>query len=111
LSDTLVTQARREAGTFNRTLSGQIEYWVRLGQAVEAVPGFDMRRVRAALGGQLDAQLLSRDERLVFEENLGEVLAAPSASAAVAMRELREAGAAVGLDGEGRLVRTISGGR
>lgn len=110
LSDTIVAQARRDAGTFNRTISGQIEYWVRLGQAVESVPGFDIDRVRAALNGQLDVQLLSRNELMAFEESLGNAMAAPSTKSIQDMKALREAGGAVGYDEQGRLIRTLPGG-
>lgn len=110
LSDTLISEARRDAETFNRTISGQIEYWVRLGQAVEAVPGFDMQRVRAALAGQFDAELLSPDEKQVFEDHLGESFASPSAKSTTFMRELRKAGGAVGYDEAGRYARTLPGG-
>ncbi len=110
LSDVIINQARRDADTFNRTVGGQIEYWVRLGQAVEAVPGFDMQRVRAALNGRLDAELLSHDERLAFEESLGEALDTPSAKSVQSMNKLRYEGGAVGYDEHGRLVRRLAGG-
>jgi len=110
LSDTIVAQARRDAETFNRTISGQIEYWVRLGQAVESVPGFDVDRVRAALNGQLDVRLLSHNELMAFEESLGNALATPSAKSIQDMKALRDAGGAVGYDEQGRLIRKLPGG-
>jgi hypothetical protein len=66
--------------------------------------------VRAALDGQLDAQLLTQSERLAFEENLGSVLASPSAKSIQNMKALRESGRAVGYDEQGRLARTLPGG-
>src|SRR3546814_17268883 len=92
LSDTIVAQARRDADTFNRTISGQIEYWVRLDQAVESVPGFDMRRVRSALDGQFDAQMLSHNEKVAFEESLGNALATPSTKSTQDRSEERRVG-------------------
>lgn len=53
-----------------------------------------MRRVRAALDGQLDAQLLSQSERIAFDESLGSTLANPSAKSVQNMKALREAGGA-----------------
>lgn len=49
LSTALLEDARREAEVFHRTISGQLEHWVKLGQAFEAAPGCGMDRVRAAL--------------------------------------------------------------
>ena len=37
ISDDLVLQAREEAETSERSITGQIEHWARLGRAVEAV--------------------------------------------------------------------------
>ena len=71
-----------------RAVSGQIEYWIRLGQAVESVAGFDVGRVRAALHGQLDIRLLSHNELMAFEESLGNALATPSAKSTQDMKAL-----------------------
>lgn len=110
LSDTLVSDARRDAETFNRTISGQIEYWVRLGRAVESLPGFDLRRVRAALDGQFDAGMLSLDEKQIFEDRLGEAFVTPSAKSIAFMQALRNEGGAVGYDEAGHYVRILPGG-
>ncbi|WP_143161151.1 hypothetical protein [Pollutimonas bauzanensis] len=88
-----------------------MEYWVRLRQPVESVPGFDIDRVRAALNGQLDVRLLSRNELMAFEESLGNALATPSAKSTQDMKTLRDAGGAVGYDEQGHLIRTLPGGR
>ncbi|MBS0174284.1 MAG: hypothetical protein JSR64_09645 [Nitrospira sp.] len=110
LSETLVADARRDAEVFNRTISGQVEHWARLGQAIEAAPGFDLTRVRAALDGRFNADLLSPDERDIFEDLLGEALATPDAGELAYFDQLVNCGGAVGYDAAGRYVRSLPGG-
>lgn len=67
----LVEDARAIGATFNRSIGGQIEYWARLGRAVEQVPGYTMDRIQAALEGRFDAAQLSEEERVYFDEMYG----------------------------------------
>jgi hypothetical protein len=67
----LVEEARTIGATFNRSIGGQIEYWARLGRAVEQIPGYTMDRVQAALEGRFDAAQLSDEERVYFDEMYG----------------------------------------
>lgn len=110
LSDTLVTDARRDAEVFKRTISGQLEHWARLGQAIEAAPGFDLTRIRAALDGRFDPDTLSPDEMEIYEDLLGEALATPDADELAFFDHLRKQGGAVGYDDAGRFVRSLPGG-
>jgi hypothetical protein len=75
LTTELVDHAREMGAVFNRSIGGQIEYWVRLGKAVEQVPGYTMERVQAALEGRFDAAQLSEEEQGYFDEMYGFALA------------------------------------
>lgn len=104
LSDKLLAEARQDAETFNRTLGGQVEHWARLGQALEAMPGFDQARVRAALVGKLQAANQSPDDWPDLD------FTTPPAKAVAHMAQLRQKGGAVGYDEAGNYVRGLPGG-
>ncbi len=110
LPDELVDQARREANVFSRTVSGQIEHWLKLGRALEATPGLTLDRVRAALETRLDPDELEAAEREIYEDLLGQSLDKPSDQEEAYFAKLRETSGAVGYDENGRLVRTLPGG-
>ncbi|MDR1462619.1 MAG: ParD-like family protein [Azoarcus sp.] len=110
ISNDVVEAARREALLFTRTLSGQLEHWVKLGQAVESAPGFTTERMRAALAGQLDADELNADEREVYEDSAGEALSRPLPAELAFFDALRREGGAVGFDDDGHMVRSLPGG-
>lgn len=110
LSAALVSDARRDAPVFNRSLSGQVEHWARLGQAIEAAPGFTLDRVRAALDGKFSPSHLEDDEQEIFFALLGQHLASGTDQAAFAAELLQEAGN-VGYDDAGNLVKTLGSGK
>jgi hypothetical protein len=110
LPDPLVADARRDARAFHRTISGQLEHWARLGQAIETAPGFDMTRIRAALDGRFNADMLSPDEMAIYEDLLSEALTTPDADEIAFFAERRARGGGVGYDDAGRLVRSLPGG-
>ena len=64
----LVDQARRDAAVFSRSISGQVEHWARLGQAIEAAPGFTVDRVQAALEGRFNPGDLTEDEWRIYDD-------------------------------------------
>lgn len=98
--------ARAEAALAGRTLSGQVDYWARLGRAVEHSPAFNHVRVRAALAGKLDADTLNDAESEAYFAGLGEAMETqPTASGQAFWDRLRAEGGGVGLDETGRLVR------
>jgi hypothetical protein len=110
ISNDLIEAARREAAVFTRTLSGQIEHWVKLGRVAESAPGFTAERMRAALMGQMDADELNAAEREIYEDMAGEALSSPLPAEREFFDALGREGGAVGLDGNGRLVRGLPGG-
>ena len=110
LSADLVDQARRDAAVFSRSISGQVEHWARLGQALEAAPGFSIERVQAALEGRLDAADLTEDEWRLFDDLHFEALAVPTEAERQAYAALGNQPGAVGTDARGLLVRARADG-
>ncbi|MDR1425064.1 MAG: ParD-like family protein [Azoarcus sp.] len=68
ISHDLVDAARQAAGVFTRTLSGQLEHWAKLGQALERAPGFTTERMRATLEGRMDLDTLPAAERKIYKD-------------------------------------------
>jgi hypothetical protein len=64
ISDAEMAALRRAAKLNNRSLSGQAEYWMRLGRAAEQNPTMTMSRIEAALRGlqPVDPGTLDDDE-------------------------------------------------
>ncbi len=77
LSDELVASARKEAASSDRSITGQIEHWARIGRSVETV--LRHQDVQALKGPPADAALTVPArravqavlERLVTERNRG----------------------------------------
>lgn len=111
ISADLVDQAANDASLFHRSTAAQLEYWARIGQAVEGAPGYTLDRVRAALDGRLSADALEPDEREIFDDQLGEAFSTPSAKAQAFFANRRQRGGGIGYDDEGRLVRGLPGGQ
>ena len=111
LGASLVDEARREAGTLNRSVGGQIEHWARLGRAFEQAPGVTLDRVKASLEGRFSVDDLSAQEQDTFFEGLGAHFDHPSPTAEAFYRERRRKGGGVGRDAKGRLMRTLPGGK
>ena len=103
----LIDAARQDAPVFSRSIGGQVEHWARIGQALEAVPGFSVDRVRAALEGRFDSSALCDDELRIMDDLL---FLEPTAAQRQAMARIGARAGAVGEDAEGRLVRVRADG-
>ncbi len=98
--------ARKEAAINGRSVSGQVDYWARLGRAVEASPSFSRERIQRALAGLASAQSLNAEERAVYDElefDAMETIETPSGKAF--WDKLKAEGGGVGVDAAGRLVK------
>jgi len=67
LSEFTLTDARREAGIMSRTVSAQVEHWIRLGRAIERAPAFDDRAIKSALRGEISPDALDAYERAIYD--------------------------------------------
>lgn len=115
LSSTFVGEARREAEVLHRSVGAQVEYWAKLGRAIENSPGFSLERVREALEGDLriDTHPAIADRQAFFTD-LSAVFDAPDATTRDYFADLGArdgAVGAVGADGEGGVVRQPTSGR
>lgn len=52
ISDELVSKARIQSRVFNRSVSGQIEYWAKIGQMVEENPDLPLPFLQNVLLGR-----------------------------------------------------------
>jgi hypothetical protein len=103
----LIDAARQDAGVFSRSIGGQVEHWARIGQALEAVPGYSVDRVRAALEGRFDSAALCEDELRIMDDLL---FVEPTAAQRQAMARITSRAGAVGYNAEGRLERVRADG-
>jgi hypothetical protein len=106
LSSDFVEEARRETGVSHRSVGGQVEYWAKLGRAIENIQGFDVERVREALNGRLRIESLPAAEgREPFLMRLSASFDNPDDATRERYVALGERKGAVGSDGKGGVVR------
>ena len=97
---------RRETDVSHRSLGAQVEYWAKLGRAIEHTPGFDVERVREAFDGRLRIENLpTEDGRVPFLMRLSAAFDNPDASIRDSYKALGERKGAVGSDGKGGVLR------
>jgi hypothetical protein len=101
----LVNMARQEAPLFSRSISGQLEHWAKIGQAIENMNGFTIRRARDALNGLFDPAELNVEERRYYYDLLDDKLATPDNAEIAAMAVIGQSAGAVGYNDAGHLVR------
>lgn len=79
LNTEFLQEASRVAQVSARSLGGQVEYWARLGRALEASPAFSVAHVNAVLNGTMKIEELNALERAAFLEKLPDAFLEPSA--------------------------------
>lgn len=99
---------RAEAARKKRSIAGQAEYWIELGQYLESMPGMTFERVDAALDGKLARSDLNELEQVAYIHRMA---AKPTRAALDNHGARRAAGGGVGIDENGRLVRRLADGR
>jgi hypothetical protein len=110
LSSAFIEEARKEAEVVHRSLGSQVEYWAKLGRAIERAPGFDVRRIRAALDGRLLEAMAPAEQDAAFDQ-LEALFDNPPPQVRDHYASLGAADGAVGSDPKGRLVKRRSSGR
>ena len=89
MGQSLVADAGRFARCFQRSTNEQIEYWVRLGRALEASPAFSNANVNAALAGAM-IESLNALEQIAYLERVPEVFDTSSLALVTAYADLSE---------------------
>ncbi|WP_427454809.1 TA system antitoxin ParD family protein [Litorimonas sp. WD9-15] len=72
LPDDIMSDIREEAALQSRSLASQVVHWIKLGRQLESRPGMDMAKIRAALKGELNPDLLTGEEQVEFFDQFNE---------------------------------------
>ena len=102
--DAFVDEARAASEIQSRSLAGQITYWARIGRAIERSGSFDHTRISRVLAGDLETTALTAEEKAVWSERFLATMSEPGPGEESYFAELRESGAAAGLDASGEIV-------
>ena len=98
ISAEMTTISRAESAPMHRSIDSQIEYWARIGRAVERSGHFDYNKIKEALLGRLEIDALNEWEKPVFDEEHDAAMRTPAAAEAQAqsrrLRAMRNAGIA-----------------
>lgn len=65
ITEDIADAARAESAVMNRSMTEQLEYWARIGRALERLPGVSMDKIRTVLSAGRDFDDLNGDERAV----------------------------------------------
>jgi hypothetical protein len=110
ISAELAESARQESAISARSMTQQIEYWARIGRALERSPSVSMSRVQAALKARLDYDALNADERAVVLGRVEAHVFDPQGSSSL-HREFRKAGRSYSaVDEDGAMVKVLPSG-
>lgn len=104
ISEATMIALRDNAVLQSRSISGQAEHWLRLGQAFERDPRFGYARVEEALQGLVAPMELTDDEQEKYFDRLGESYGEPSPTEDAFFAEMNRRGEGVGLDENNNLV-------
>lgn len=74
----IVEHARAAAKLHSRSISGQVEHWVRIGRAIEQSKSYDLERIEAALRAEFPYDDLNADEAAIYRDRFTDALLAPS---------------------------------
>lgn len=66
LPDNIMQDVRAEAALQSRSLASQVVHWINLGCEFENAPDTDMAKIRAALAGDLNPDLLTKEEGGIY---------------------------------------------
>ena len=105
ISDLDMDYVEQEIVTSNRSKASQVEYWMRIGRAVEQSNSFNYQNVKLALDGAKSIDDLSPEEDALFMDEFEEKLWNPSNTVQESFKsDLIDSGSCVGLDEFGNLV-------
>jgi hypothetical protein len=98
------------APTENRTVTEQINYWVRLGMQVERSTSVDSRRVLAAIAGDAQFSNLTAHERTVAHATIDARIAERAAEQRFGQAARKARQVTVSIDDDGTLIEIASDG-
>ena len=104
LSNNTIAALRDAALVHSRSMSGQAEYWIKLGRALERDPAFGYARLERALRGIEPVVIDNLNEQEQEELILGMASASATPQEDDFWRDRRERGVGVGLDDSDNLV-------
>ena len=109
LTAAFVDEVRVEADASHRSVAGQVEYWAKLGRAIENTPGFGMDKARDVLAGRVRFEALAAGEgRAAQLAELTAAFDAPDMITTAHFAALGAAEGAVGSNGRGGVLRRTS---
>jgi hypothetical protein len=111
INDDIATAARAEAELMNRSTTEQLEYWTRIGRALERLPDVSMAKVRAVLDAGRDFDDLNADERAIALGALETLTFNPKGDRALQREKAAAGHVYTALDNAGRVVEVRPGGR
>ena len=103
LTAEFVDEVRKELDVSHRSLASQVEYWAKLGLAIESSDGFSLERVREALEGRLKIEALppAGEERSAFLARFGHVFDTPDEVTRAFFVRAGQSPGAAGTNGKG----------
>ena len=111
LSNTFVEEVRREVDVSHRSVGGQVEYWAKLGRAIENSPGFSHEQVKGAIEGRVRIEAIPIGEgRGAYVAQLNAAFDNPDPITRAHYAAFGETEGAVGSDGKGGIVRRQAAG-
>lgn len=100
----LFEAAAAEGARQSRSAKQQLDHWARVGRAVSSQHSAALRRVQAALAGDLDVADLGAEEGVVFNAEVGAAIEERLADTHYGHRLAAQGVTTVALDDDGRIV-------
>lgn len=96
VSEELANTSKAESQIMQRSQAGQIEYWARIGRAIEHSGQFDYQHIARALKGEIAVDDLTAYEKPVYDELHDDAMHTTSPAEVLAheqrLQAMREAG-------------------
>ena len=111
IAEDIAAAARQESARASRSMTEQIEYWVRLGRGLERLPGISMDRIREVLQAGRAFDDLNADERAVAVGALESLTFNPKGDRELQREKRRAHQPYTVIDDDGRVVEVQPNGR
>jgi len=111
INEDIAAAARAEADLMSRSMTEQVEYWARIGRALERLPGVSLDRVREVLAAEREFDALSADERALALGALESATFNPKGDRELQREKRKARQPYTVLDDDGRVVEVQANGR